>query len=75
MRCPKCGAEDQTIVRDSRGRGAYLKRRRECLCCGERFNTYEVVGKQFPDVLVLVGAKPKKGISAGMRFRKAGVKE
>jgi len=44
MRCPHCGAEDDRVVdsRSSQG-GAAIRRRRECLGCGERFTTYEYV--------------------------------
>ncbi|MFC1544405.1 transcriptional regulator NrdR [Gemmatimonadota bacterium] len=44
MRCPHCGAADDRVVdsRSSQG-GAAIRRRRECLECGERFTTYEYV--------------------------------
>ena len=44
MRCPHCGAADDRVVdsRSSQG-GAAIRRRRECLGCGERFTTYEYV--------------------------------
>jgi transcriptional repressor NrdR len=42
MHCPFCGHEE-TKVTDSRlaGGGAQIRRRRECLSCGERFTTFE----------------------------------
>ena len=42
MRCPYCGALDTKVV-DSRlaGEGSQVRRRRECITCGERFTTYE----------------------------------
>ncbi|MGE5482384.1 MAG: transcriptional regulator NrdR [Bacteroidota bacterium] len=42
MRCPYCGHLD-TRVLDSRAtdEGQAIRRRRECLQCGERFTTYE----------------------------------
>lgn len=44
MRCPACGEDEDKVV-DSRsvqdGRG--IRRRRQCLSCGERFTTYEYV--------------------------------
>jgi transcriptional repressor NrdR len=42
MHCPFCEHEE-TKVTDSRlaGGGAQIRRRRECLACGERFTTYE----------------------------------
>ena len=44
MRCPQCdGAENRVVdTRTSRG-GRAVRRRRECLECGERFTTYEYV--------------------------------
>ena len=42
MHCPFCNHEE-TKVTDSRlaGAGAQIRRRRECLSCGERFTTFE----------------------------------
>jgi transcriptional repressor NrdR len=42
MHCPFCGHEE-TTVKDSRlaGGGTQIRRRRECLSCGERFTTFE----------------------------------
>ena len=42
MHCPFCGHEE-TKVTDSRlaGEGTQIRRRRECLSCGERFTTFE----------------------------------
>lgn len=40
MRCPKCKSYNQRIV-DSRPANNTVKRRRECLDCGFRFNTVE----------------------------------
>lgn len=42
MRCPYC-SEDHDRVVDSRPaeEGAAIRRRRQCLRCGERFSTYE----------------------------------
>jgi len=44
MRCPFCAADDDKVV-DSRPAddGAAVRRRRECLGCGNRFTTYERV--------------------------------
>jgi len=47
MRCPLCATEDTKVI-DSRPaeNGDAIRRRRECLVCGERFTTFErsVVG-------------------------------
>ncbi|NDE02177.1 MAG: transcriptional regulator NrdR, partial [Gammaproteobacteria bacterium] len=42
MHCPFCGHEE-TKVNDSRlaAEGQQIRRRRECLACGERFTTFE----------------------------------
>jgi transcriptional repressor NrdR len=44
MRCPHCGYLEDKVV-DSRPSqdGRAIRRRRECLKCGERFTTYEYV--------------------------------
>ncbi|MBQ3432152.1 MAG: transcriptional regulator NrdR [Clostridia bacterium] len=44
MKCPYC-AHDESKVIDSRPteEGEKIRRRRECLKCGKRFTTYEVI--------------------------------
>ena len=44
MRCPFCSYEEDKVV-DSRSskEGRAVRRRRECLKCGERFTTYEYI--------------------------------
>ena len=42
MRCPYCGFEDTKVI-DSRDSDDGIRRRRECLSCGERFTTFERV--------------------------------
>ncbi len=44
MRCPFCSSED-TQVKDSRSaeEGAAIRRRRQCVSCGQRFTTFERV--------------------------------
>ena len=46
MRCPYCKQLDSRVI-DSRGAddGNSIRRRRECMACGRRFTTYEVVEK------------------------------
>ncbi len=39
MNCPYCGSKSKVI--DSRSAGEGIRRRRECLACGQRFTTYE----------------------------------
>ena len=42
MKCPYCGYGDSKVV-DSRPTEDKKRRRRECLKCGKRFTTYEIV--------------------------------
>lgn len=44
MKCPYCGELDSKVI-DSRPTedGEKIRRRRECLICGKRFTTYEIV--------------------------------
>ena len=44
MRCPSCGHEEDRVV-DSRAtkENSAVRRRRECLQCGQRFTTYEYI--------------------------------
>jgi transcriptional repressor NrdR len=44
MKCPYCGHLEDKVV-DSRpaDEGARIRRRRECLSCGKRFTTYEMI--------------------------------
>jgi transcriptional repressor NrdR len=52
MYCPFCGHEE-TKVNDSRlaGEGQQIRRRRECLKCGERFTTFETAELVMPRVV------------------------
>ena len=49
MHCPFCG-HVETKVNDSRlaGEGRQIRRRRECLKCGERFTTFETAELLMP---------------------------
>jgi transcriptional repressor NrdR len=44
VRCPSCGAEESRVT-DSRELDDSIRRRRECLSCGQRFTTYERVDR------------------------------
>lgn len=47
MRCPRCGSLDDKVVESrSNTDGASIRRRRECIACGERFTTYETVFRE-----------------------------
>jgi len=52
MHCPFC-AHEETKVTDSRlaGGGTQIRRRRECLSCGERFTTFETAELVMPLVV------------------------
>ncbi|WP_455203849.1 transcriptional regulator NrdR [Kaarinaea lacus] len=52
MHCPFCDAEDTKVI-DSRTAedGHAVRRRRECLNCGERFTTYETAQLVMPQVI------------------------
>src|SRR6185437_10433328 len=52
MRCPFCNHDD-TKVTDSRlaAEGGQVRRRRECLSCGERFTTFETAELLMPRVI------------------------
>lgn len=52
MKCPFCGKEDSKVI-DSRSAddGKRIRRRRECIGCGERFTTYETV-ENIPIIVV-----------------------
>ena len=44
MRCPYCNYSESKVI-DSRPaeEGTTIRRRRECLSCGKRFTTYEII--------------------------------
>ena len=44
MKCPFCGYSDSKVI-DSRPaeEGSTIRRRRECLACGKRFTTYDII--------------------------------
>lgn len=52
MHCPFCNVDDTKVI-DSRlvGEGKQVRRRRECIVCGERFTTYEVAELTLPRVI------------------------
>lgn len=58
MHCPFCGHDD-TKVTDSRlaAEGGQVRRRRECLSCGERFTTFETAELLMPRVIKSDGSR------------------
>jgi transcriptional repressor NrdR len=64
MHCPFCG-HAETKVNDSRlaGEGRQIRRRRECLKCGERFTTFETAELLMP--LVIKGDRGREAFDEG----------
>jgi len=58
MYCPFCRAQDTKVI-DSRlaSEGAQVRRRRECLACGERFTTFESAELVMPRIIKNNGAR------------------
>ena len=58
MRCPFCHTHDTRVV-DSRlaSEGDQVRRRRECVGCGERFTTYEAAELVMPRVVKRDGTR------------------
>ncbi len=64
MHCPFCG-HVETKVTDSRlaGEGRQIRRRRECLKCGERFTTFESAELVMP--MVIKGDRGREAFDEG----------
>ncbi len=58
MHCPFCGAHDTKVI-DSRlvAEGQQVRRRRECLACGERFTTFETAELVMPRLIKSDGSR------------------
>ena len=58
MHCPFCGANDTKVI-DSRlvAEGDQVRRRRECLACGERFTTFETAELVLPRLIKQDGSR------------------
>ena len=79
MRCPFCGFEDTKVI-DSRPSDGKKRRRRECIKCGKRFTTYEIVEKPLLMVQKKDGSlepfnreKLQKGIFSAIKKRPVSV--
>ncbi|MCL4456357.1 MAG: transcriptional regulator NrdR [Nitrospirae bacterium] len=58
MKCPFCGSiEDKVIDSRASKEGDVVRRRRECLKCGQRFTSYERVEDPFPMVIKKDGSR------------------
>jgi transcriptional repressor NrdR len=72
MYCPFCRKQDTKVI-DSRlaSEGAQVRRRRECLDCGERFTTFELAELVMPRIIKGNGAREafdeKKMVGGMMR--------
>ncbi|WP_119393816.1 transcriptional regulator NrdR [Salinibius halmophilus] len=58
MHCPFCHAPETKVI-DSRlvADGAQIRRRRECLACGERYTTFETAELVMPKVIKQNGTR------------------
>lgn len=58
MHCPFCAADDTKVI-DSRlvADGGQVRRRRECLSCGERFTTFETAELVMPRIVKSDGSR------------------
>lgn len=70
MRCPFCGADDTKVI-DSRlaNEGAEVRRRRQCVTCGERFTSYESAELAMPRLIKRDGSRvafDEEKLRAGM---------
>ena len=64
MDCPHCGKSVNKVIdsRPTRDRIA-IRRRRQCLACAGRFNTYESTEGQLVRILMRKDARPKSAIA------------
>ena len=83
MRCPSCGGLDDKVV-DSRQTddGSAIRRRRECLACGQRSTTFErleevplLVVKRSGDRVPFDPAKVVLGVHAAAKGRPVSVEQ
>jgi len=74
MRCPYCQHTD-TKVTDSRttDEGNSIRRRRECINCGRRFTTYEIIEEVPLMVLKKNGRFPNTHVDSSPALRKKGI--
>ena len=43
MKCPNCGSTKDKVIDSRPTENSSIRRRRECLACGHRFTTYEII--------------------------------
>lgn len=70
MKCPTCGKPDSKVIDSRPSDKSSIRRRRECLSCGKRFTTYEIIEATPLFVVKKDGSKeifdPNK-VAAGVR--------
>ena len=83
MHCPFCGADDTKVI-DSRlvAEGDSVRRRRECITCGERFTTFETAELVMPYVVKRDGTrepfneeKLRRGLLRALEKRPVGAEQ
>ena len=67
MKCPFCGFEESKVI-DSRptDEGERIRRRRECISCGKRFTTYEII--ETVPIVVVKKDKSREVFDRNKRF-------
>lgn len=83
MHCPYCNAIDTKVI-DSRlaAEGSQVRRRRQCVECGERFTTFEVIEVVMPRIIKSSGkiepfdaSKLKRSIALPLQKRPVSLDE
>lgn len=83
MHCPFCGADDTKVI-DSRlvAEGDSVRRRRECLTCGERFTTFETAELVMPRIVKRDGTrepfdegKLRRGLTRALEKRPVSIEQ
>jgi len=71
MRCPKCSSSQDKVIDSREAReGHSIRRRRECMKCGFRFTTYEIVEREELRVVKRNGARQsfdREKLMSGLR--------
>jgi transcriptional repressor NrdR len=83
VHCPFCGADDTKVI-DSRlvAEGDSVRRRRECLTCGERFTTFETAELVMPRIVKRDGTrepfdegKLRRGLTRALEKRPVSIEQ
>ena len=78
MRCPFCGSAETKVIDSRFNEDSFsVKRRRECMVCGARFNTLETSELSYPRVIKTDGSseifnetKVRRGVNRAFEKRK-----